>query len=268
MHDCIHVYLDFTYVFKGNLEHYKKKFTEGDVEDSFVYMLRKLEELWSNVEFSILKDACIRDKRLSKELKKNLKSAETLREMLNILSDTPFCSWLEIRILNSMANIADVPEAIHMIKIFKTCVYRRKCSEVIENLRPCVFINSDHLTEVEAKFNKHADLLDVAKLIEYCHKLDSILQLPCKSSTFVDGDIGCLKLHLVIPKYCHLHAYEILKSRFPKLRRLNIQYLQIGSFSKIYTINLTKTVEAKSLLNEISSSDNCKLSYILYKFIS
>jgi len=264
--DHNYLYIDITHIFIGNLEDYEKKFTEDDVEDSFQYMLYKLEELWSTVNFSVFKNACIRDDRLSKELKNNLESTKTLGEILNILSNTPFCSWLEIRILNSMANIADVPEAIQVINTFKTCVYRKKCSDVIKNLRPCVFINPDHLTEIKAKFNKHAKHLVVAKLIEYCYNLESALELPCESNTVVDSDIGCLKVHLVIPKYCQLHAYEILKNRFFKLRQLNIQYLQIGTSPKIHTTDLTKTAEAKSLLVDIASNNNCKLTNILLLF--
>ena len=143
-------YEDITYIFIGNLEDYEKIFTEGDVEDSFQYMLSKLEELWSKVNFSVFKNACIRDDRLSNELKNNLESTKTLGEIINALSRTPFCSWLEIRILNSMANIAGVPEAIQVINTFKACVYRKKCSDVIKNLRQCVFINPDHLTEIKA----------------------------------------------------------------------------------------------------------------------
>ena len=248
-------------MYLDNLEDYEKKFTEDNVEDSFVYMLHILEKLWSNVEFSILKSACKRDGRLSNELKNSLASTNTLGEIFDILSNTPFCNWLDIRILKSMGTVADIPEATQVISTFENCVYSRKCSEVIKHFRK-QFINPDHLTKVIAKFNKHADCLVVAKLIKYCQMLESVLQVPSESNTLVDSEIGCLKVSFVIPKYCYLHAYEILKRRFLKLRPFNIQYLQIGDFPKLYTTNLIKITEAKSLLAEIAPYDNCKFNNI------
>ena len=250
----------------GNLKEYEKKFTENDVEDSFLYMLDKLEKLWSDVEIPRLKSSCKRDGRLPKEYKEKLNTTETLRDILDLLSNTPFCTWLDIRILKSMADVADIPEATQMINIFKDCVYSRKCVEVAKYFRE-QYINPDYYTKVTAKLIEHKEQL-VADLIEDCQKLESILQLPAKSNTLVGGRTGCLELYFVIPKYCHLHAYESLKSRFLKLRPLHIQYLQVETLPKVYTTNLTATAQAKSLLTEISSHDNCKFnnlaSYIIY----
>ena len=244
--------------FTGNLEYYEDMFTKSDVESSFVFMLDKLEMLWSDVEFSRLKSICTRDGRLSNELKDKLESTNNLTHIFDLLSNTPFCTWLDIRILKSMANIAGIPEAIKMMAVFEECVYSRKCSEVAKHFKK-QYINPDHLTEVIAKLNKYKKRL-VAKLIEDCQKLESVLCLPHDSNTLVGGKTGCLELCFVIPKYCHLHAYESLKNHFYKLRSLNIQYLQIGSLPKIYTTNLTKTIEEKSLLTKISSHDHCKFN--------
>ena len=224
-------------------------------------MLDKLELLWCNVEFTRLKSTCTRDGRLTNELKTKLGSTNNLREIFDLLSNTPFCTWLDIRLLKSMADVADIPEAIQMITTFEECVYYRKCSEVTKYFKK-QYINPDHLTVVTAKLNKYAERF-VAKLIEDCRNLESVLYLPSDSSTLVGSETGCLELCLVIPKYCHLHAYESLKKHFYKLRPLNIQYLQIGTLPKVYTTNLTKEIEAKSLLTEMSSHDNCKFNNVI-----
>ena len=95
-----------------------------------MYLLKKLEALWSGVDIGELKKVCIRDIRLSKELKNNLKNAINLDETFDLLSDSPFCSWLEITILERMAKTAEIPEALQLIKTFKECVHKRKCSEI------------------------------------------------------------------------------------------------------------------------------------------
>ena len=238
------------------MKSYEQRFKGGDIESSFVYMLNKLNELWSDVDYSKLIDACLWDMRLSDELRNNLVSVKSLKGIFDLLSKTHFCTWLEIRILRSMANVAEVPEAIQMIDTFAQCVHSRKCSEVEKHFRK-QYINPNHYSLVSTKLNKDAKDLRVADLIEYCHNLESIIEQP-KSSALVTGKTGCLEVCLVVPKWWHLHAYQKVKSHFLKLRPLNIQYIQIGTLPKVFTTDLTKIKETNLLLTEVSSHDNCK----------
>ena len=244
------------------MEEYRERFSEDDVETSFVYMLSRLEELWSDVEFSKLKNTCKRDGRLSDELRSNLQSTTNLEQIFDLLSNSQFCTWLEIRILKCMAKVAGVPEATSMLRIFEECVHSRKCSEVEMHFKK-KYINPDHLTLMVAKLNKNAENVIVSDLIKYCYKQESILRLPPESITLVGSSKGCLEIYMVIPCYCYLYTYEMAKSCFFKLRLYNIQYLQIGTFSKVYTTNLAETVEAKSFLADISSKNSCKIIVIL-----
>lgn len=232
-----------------------------------MYMLDRLEELWCHVKFSKLKKICKRDGRLSNELKNELRSTNTLEEMFDVLSNSPFCNWLEIRILKCMATVAGNTEATQMICIFEECVHCKKCYEVTKYLKRR-YINPDHLTVVKAKLNKNAKHLAVAGLIEYCHNLDSLLDLPPNSHTPVKNKLGCLEIHLVIPKYCCLHAYNVIKNCFFKLRPFNIQYIQIGTFDKVYTTDLIKTKEVESLLTELFSSHKiCKFIIYIHMYL-
>jgi len=138
-------------------------------------------------------------------------------------------------------------------------VHHRKCSEVgkyvIEK-----YINPDYSTLVIAKLNENAENIDVAELNKYRYKLEKVL--PPKSSTLVGSKVRCLEIHLVIPHYCYLYAHEVAKNCFLKLQPLNIRYLQIGTYPKIFTTNLTTTIHAKSLLTELSSPNTCKFNSI------
>ena len=242
----------------GDLEHCYNIFTTSDIASSFVFLLNKLNELWINVNLSKLRDACIRDQRLSPELKKHLESADTVNTIINLLAKTPFCTWLEVRTLRSMADVAGVPKAIEIIDTFKSCVYSRKCSdlEVRKYLEPKYMnIKTEHLTLVKSKVNMDAEHIKVSQLIEFCHNLESILPQP----VLVGSEAGCLEVYLVIPKHWHLHAYKEVKSHFFKLRLFNIQYLQIGTLPKVHTTDLTKMTEANLFLkssNNISKFNN------------
>ena len=172
-----------------------ERFSEDDVEASFLYLLSKLEALWSEVDCSELRKICKRDDRLSNELRNDVRKAPDLGKTFDLLTNSPICNWLELRILKRMAKVADVPEASDMINIFEECVHKRKCSEVKQYFKK-QYINPDHLTLVEAKLNRSADDLIVSDLIEYCHKLETILKLPPESGIpiSIESEEGCLKV--------------------------------------------------------------------------
>ena len=242
-----------------NLGEYRIRFSEDDVETSFEYMLNRLKDLWSVVNLSKLKKAFKRDGRLSDELKNDLESANTLERILDILSKSPFCTWLEIRVLKSMVKVENIPEATQTINLFEKFVYCKSYSEALKHFKQ-QYINPDHLTIVCIKLNKNAKYLVVADLIEYCQNLESILNLQ-NSSALVGSKTGCLEVYLVIPKDHCMHAYEAMKDHFLQLRPSNIRFIQIGTDPKFYTTNLTQT---KALLTEASSPcDNCKFNIIV-----
>ena len=243
-----------------DLKHYEERFSEDDVENAFIYLLEKLEALWSEVDIHKLKNVCTRDVRLPNELKSSLRDAPGLDKMFDLLTSSPFCTWLEITILKRMAKAADIPEATKLIETFEKCVHSRKCSEV-ELYFKKQYINPDHLTLVSAKLNENAEHLIVADLIKYCHKLETILKLPATSNVLIKYRKGCLEISFVIPKYCCLYAFEIARSSSFKFRSIHVQYLQVGIFSKIYTSNLTEKENAKWLLEQVSSSLNCEYDY-------
>ena len=241
------------------VSNYKERFSEDNVKGSFSYLLNKLGTLWSTVNFFELKKICERDNRLSNELRTSIRNANDLEKTFAVLSSSPYCTWLELRILKRMAKVADVPEATDMINTFEECVHDKKCSEVAVYFEK-EHINPDHLTLVEAKLNRNVDSFIVSDLIKYCHKLETAYKLPPESSALVSTEKGCLKICFCIPTYCSFYAYEIIKSDFWRLRPIHTQYLQIGTFTRIYAIRNQRINKDESFLKWISSFDSCKLN--------
>ena len=68
VHVCAYVCMIVSIVDDKAWRTYKERFSEDDVEASFLYLVSKLEALWSEVDFSELKKICKRDNRLSNEL--------------------------------------------------------------------------------------------------------------------------------------------------------------------------------------------------------
>ena len=239
-----------------SLRIYRERFSEDDVEDAFMYLINKLEALWSESDFSQLRKIWKRDVRLPNELKGSLKNSFDLEEAFDLLTNSPFCTWLELQILKRMARAADIPQATDIINVFEECVHKRKCAEVKKKYFKKKYINPDYFIKVKAKLNKNAEHLVVADLIKYCQELESVLEIPAVPGNIHDG---CLEINLYIPTYSYLHAYMIAKNNFLKLRPMCIQYLQIGTRPKIYATNLHETSKAQSVLSKLKSVDNCEL---------
>ena len=162
-------------MFAGSASEAKEQFSD-DVVSAFLYLLNKLEALWSESDFSQLKKVCMRDTRLPNELRNNLKNATDLDETFDLLTDSPFCTWLELRILKRMAIVADIPEATQLIRTFEEFVHSRKCADVKQYITK-EHMNPDHFKEVIAKLNDNLQHWVVADLIQYRHKLESVLQI-------------------------------------------------------------------------------------------
>lgn len=251
------------YVDRGNVRHYRERFSQDDVEDSFMHLLEKLECLWSEVNVSKLISVCSRDIRISAELSARLRSITALDELFDLLSKTPFFSWLEITILKRMARVAEVSEATKLIMLFEECVHHKKCSEVDLYLKK-QYINPSHLTCVIAKYNRNSENLIVADLINYCRKLETLSGLQAESSALIKYEKGCLKVCYVIPMHCRSRAYKIARKNFFKLRLIHLQYLKIEEFSKIYAVNTTEKETIKCLLEIRSSILHCELYTYVY----
>ena len=239
----------------GDLSHYKERFNEDDVGEAFMYLIHTLKNLWSEVDILELKAVCKNDKRLPYELKNSVQNACDIMKTLDLLSHSPFCTWLDTKILKDMANTVNIPQAAQLIRVFEECIHCRKCTDVNSNKQ---FINPDYLTHVTAKVNENAENWIVLDLVNYCRKQETILKLPPGSCAVIEYAGKCLKICFVLPKYCCLYAYEIARTNFFKFRSLHIQYFHIENFPKIYTVNLTKNENAKSLLRQIMSIQNCK----------
>jgi len=151
---------------------YRERFSEKNVENAFLYLLNVLDKILSKVEFSDLKKVCKRDRRLSKELRHKAVSTSNVGNLLDVLSKTPSCNWMEIEILKSMASVAEIPEAERILEIYEDCIFTRKCSEVKEHIVK-EYINED-VCKVIDKIKKNPEMT-VGELNKYRRELGSLL---------------------------------------------------------------------------------------------
>jgi len=197
---------------------YEEKFNEfeNDVDGAFLYLLNKLETLWSDQNYHNLKKVCVRDIRLPETLRKSIKDAPNIEETFDLLKTSPYFTWFEIRILQRTAKMVENSEARCLIDSYEKCIFSKRCSEVQPYFYK-QYIIPDQLTLVIAKLNKNSDEVLVSDLVNYCNRLSSIIETPTDSTTLVSNKPGCIEMHVVIPIHYSYHAYNKAKSMMFKL---------------------------------------------------
>ena len=194
--------------------------------------------MFGKVNFAQLKNACIqRGTLLPSDFKQKVKAAVELDDILDILDDPLYCSWLNIRILKRIVNAVNIQEAKHLIQAYEKCVFSRKISDVEMHLRSDYFKKS-HVSLVNAKILQSIENLTVADIIKYCERLESNMGVCAGSATATDCQPGCLLITCVIPIHYALHAYETAKGNFLLLRQFHFHYIEVKPFPKVYALNL------------------------------
>ena len=226
-----------------------------------MYLLDKLEALWGEENYQSLRKVCIRDTWIPESLRKNIKLAPNLEEVFNLLKESPYLTWFEIRILQRIAKMVENSEAKCLLTIYEKYAFSKRCSEVQQHFLK-QYVIPEYLTQVTTKLNANLEKVLVSDMIKYCNKLGSIVEAPTESVALINCKSGCVEIHMVILTSYSYYAYSKAKSMLLKLRQLNVQYLQIGSLDKLYPNRLTLDERSQLLLKEFQAAAaalHCKL---------
>ena len=245
---------------------YQKKFEDDDVIGAFAYLFNKLGILFGEVDFIVLKRACIqRGTLLSSDFKQRIKAANELDDLLDALDNPMYCNWLNTRLLKRIVKTIDIPEAEHLIQAYEKCVYSRKVSDVMGHFDLRCF-NESHVSLVLAKINTTLESLTVADIVKYCQKLEQNMDVYAGSVSAAKCQPGCLQITCVIPVHCALHAYETAKSNFLKFRQFHIQYIEIESFPKVFALRFS-IIKENNLTPGKEVVDAYSIIIALYKYV-
>ena len=223
---------------------------------AFVYLFQRLGILFSTVDFVTLKSICIfRGSSLPRNFKQQIRAAQELDDILDALDNPMYCNWLNVRILKRISINSHNQPAVELIQTYEDSVYSRKASDVKKYFSLCFDENTVSL--IETKINSHHGNITVKQIIEFCEKIEKMMDIDVGTASVVSSDPGCLKITIVIPLHCTLHVFEMAKKNYLKLRQFHIQYMEIESFPKVYAFNYPDSRNTSGILS--SSTPKCKL---------
>jgi len=206
------------------------KFSEGllDIDSAFNEMTSAIEEFLSTTKFSKLRRACIErinslHSYLPKKLIPKIKATHTLEELLELLAESEYWNWFDIRLLEALTSATGLPEAKEWLEVFKKVYHSKK----ISNFIPYKYVKPyREYIQLDEKFNKHPSELTVSDLQKHKFKLErEVLDIEEDDLVLSCIKTGCIELTWQLPDELIYQAYTSMKRKHDELSSLGITSL-------------------------------------------
>ena len=176
-----------------------------DVHECSSHFSAAMFKILSSAEFPSLCRACLENSNklggvtLPSDLKSNIAATQNLDDLFDVLCDTPYWNWMNIKMLGKMAKASHLPVATKLIRQYKEEVYSRKLIEVLQQISS-FSLSSNYYTKAKEKWNK--DLNDVTVndlVVGHWSKVEKIFNVE-EPTVLLDKVInGSIEIHWLIP---------------------------------------------------------------------
>ena len=233
----------------------------------------EITKLLKRADFFALRRAILQQRKVPRgvqfpdNLYQSIKTAQDLDTLLDLLADSQYWSWVDLRLLETLIMSSGIREAKVLIKRYKEIIFSKKLSEVLDNLP--IPQRKEHreayTAKVASKIQKEPNEVTVGDLSYYCNILETVIMDINKSSCVLEHlDNGCLEIHWLIPTHCRFHAYKSALNNRQKFCDIHLQYLEIEPYPPIYD---PFTIQPTMLSNLLRLPKPIACKYIYYAFI-
>ena len=218
----------------------------NSISTAFIHVTSTVSKLIQRENFYPIRRSCIEQMhtpngaQLSPDVVQKIKVANNLDALLDILVDTPYWSWIDLRLLEAMVAASGSSVAKSLLSSYKNSVFSKKVTEVLPSV-PNREIRDAYYSKIISKINKDIEKITVSDLLQFQTQLQTVI-MDIKSGTCTLAQIeqGCIEIHWFIPTHCVYHAYKSACLKRHKFHMIELQSLQIGSYSKIYDLSISE----------------------------
>ena len=210
-----------------------------DVDECFSHFTAAMFKILSKAEFPSLRRACLENSNklggvtLPSDLKSNIAAAKTLDDLFDVLCDTPYWNWMNIKMLAKMSKASHLPAATELIQQYKEEVYSRKLIEVLQQI-PSYGIPGNYYTKAKEKWNKDLNDVTVNDLVNHWSEVEQIFDVE-EPTVLLDKVInGSIEIHWLIPTELVELTRQSVHSHISIMLRCDVLYFDIGG----HVINL------------------------------
>ena len=204
-----------------------------DVDECFSRFTAAMFEILSKAKFTSLRRACLENSNrlggiaLSKELKTRIETAQNLDRLFDVLCDSPYWNWMNIKMLTKMAQASLSDAASKLIQQYKDEVYSRKLIDVLPQL-PNLNISDTDYTKAKEKWKKDLNDVTVNDLVNHWSEVENIFNVE-EPTVLLDKVInGSIEIHWLIPTELVEHICQSVSNQIPIMLRCDILCFDIG----------------------------------------
>lgn len=204
---------------------------------AFHKLSSRMVDFLSHADFNKIRRVCIEDANspggieLPLDFVDAISRTHNINELFDTLAKSHYWNWIDVRILEVMVDVADIPEAEETLDEYKKFVSPFKIKQVLPYLQ-FDLVSKDHTTIKEKFKSSDEEALTVGDILEHWFYLTyEICDVTRRSMRLCSIKTGCLELIFAIPKESTLHAYKSAVKNIHKFDK--IHSLVVGNYPMI-----------------------------------
>ena len=212
-----------------------------DVDDCFSHFTAAMFKILSEAKFTSLRRACLENSNrlggvaLSKELKSSIANAQSLDQLFDVLCDSPYWNWMNIKMLTKMAQASLLDAATKLIQQYKDEVFSRKLIDVLPQL-PNLNISDTDYTKVKERWNKDLNDVTVNDLVNHWSEIENIFDVEEPTVLLEKVINGSIEIYWLIPTELVDHIRHSVNNQISIMLNCDVLYFDIGG----HMINLQR----------------------------
>ena len=204
-----------------------------NVDECFSHFTSAMFKVLSSADFPLLRRACLENINklggvaLPNDLESNIAASQSLNDLFDVLCDTPYWNWMNIKMLAKMARASHLPAATELIQQYKEEVFSRKLIEVLQQIPYCNS-SDNYYTKAIEKWNKDVNDVTVNDLVNHWSEVEKIFDVE-EPTVLLDKVInGSIEIHWLIPTELVEHIHQTISSHISIVIKCDILYFDIG----------------------------------------
>ena len=230
------------------------------IREAYIYLTSNVSKLLQNADFYVIRRSCIEQintpngAQLSPEMVHKIKAANHLNTLLDTLAESPYWSWIDLRLLEAMVTASGSSVAKDILIKYRNAVFSKKLLEVLPSV-PNIEIRDAYYSKIASKFQKDLEHVMVSDLLQFKSELETvIMDITSGTCSLAYIKEGCIEIHWFVPTHCIDHAYKSACLKRHKFCTLHLQYLQLGTHRKIYDSSSQQLSQATTVDLPLPSS--------------
>ena len=185
------------------------------VEHMFVALISALRSKLSEDKFQMLRRGYTANKiiqKLPESFIDEIRNTKTLDDLFDVVVASPYCNWMNIRLLEEMAAASLQPNIHHLIGQYKSAVYSKRLQDVFRQI-PEFEVPEDYYSKVKQKWNKEFEDVTLKDVIGHWDKLEKIFDFEEPMLLLERVIKSSVQFHWLIPSELVCHArYSAFKN--------------------------------------------------------